>query len=34
LKVGANEVVVLDLFGPTETVLSGRGEMIWDRAAG
>lgn len=33
LKVGANEVVVLDLFGPTETVLSGRGEMVWDRAA-
>ena len=33
LKVGENEVIVLDLFGTTETVLSGRGEMIWDRAA-
>ncbi len=33
LKVGANEVIVLDLFGPTETTLSGATEMIWDRAA-
>ncbi len=33
LKVGANEVIVLDLFGPTETTLAGRTEMIWDMAA-
>jgi beta-galactosidase len=33
LKVGTNEVVVLDLFGPTETKLSGRTDMIWDMAA-
>ncbi|WP_421853535.1 glycoside hydrolase family 35 protein [Novosphingobium sp.] len=33
LKVGRNEVVVLDLFGPAETMLAGVTEMIWDRAA-
>jgi beta-galactosidase GanA len=33
LKVGANEVIVLDLFGSTERVLSGTTHMIWDTAA-